>query len=238
MLSNTTKELVQIINKAKSLNRMTGIDFLRITQKGKIIPGVREYLVGLIIEFCSLKSNSKGAEQLAIYYLDLALSQKAFPTGSFLELLALTCASLALKYEDSRQVSLNELAELTENKYSIKNIQMTEMCILQLLDWQLELVTPFTIIRNAIDGCFSSAESELLAAESCKYVNAALKNYETSRNSAFHIGAAAILSSFKALGKVENSSEWLEKVIGSSEDLKHIEILSETIWSIVNSDKN
>lgn len=235
---NTSKELNQIINKAKLFNQKTGVDFLRLTQNGKISPGVREYLVGLIMQLCAVKNSSKAAEQLGVYYLDFTLCLKAFPTGAFLELLAFTCASLALKYEDSREVSLNELADLTEHKFSIRNIQMTEMYILQLLDWQLDLVTPFTVVRNVIEGHFSLADSEALAEESCKYVNAALKDYETSRNSAFHIGVAAILSSFKALDKVENSNEWLQKVVGISEDLKHIEILSEMIWEVVNSNKN
>lgn len=228
----------QILDKTQRYSQRIGFDYLSITQRGNVTPRTRECLLDIIHEQCILKNSSSIAEQLSIHYLDLILSQKYFPPGGILKLVALTCASLALKFEDSREITIEELFDLTDKRFSLKNIQTIEMFILSAFDWELDLVTPEEIIRNLLKSQFKSADAEEIVIKSREFVDLALRDYEICRNSAMFIGIAALLCCFKSMGKTRSTEKWLENILGTYEEEIAVKNLKKGIWAKFNSNKN
>ncbi|KAH9623311.1 hypothetical protein KSS87_000448 [Heliosperma pusillum] len=86
---------------------------------------------------------------LAVNYLDRFLTSQHLPqTGGWpLQLLSVTCLSLAAKMEEPLVPSLLDLQiEGCKFVFEPKTIQRMELLVLSVLDWRLRLVTPFTFI--------------------------------------------------------------------------------------------
>ncbi|KQJ90109.1 hypothetical protein BRADI_4g29467v3 [Brachypodium distachyon] len=86
---------------------------------------------------------------LAVNYMDRFLSLHRLPQedGWAMQLLAVTCLSLAAKMEETLVPSLLDLqAESTRYIFEPQTILRMELLILTALNWRLRSVTPFTFI--------------------------------------------------------------------------------------------
>ncbi|XP_057528819.1 cyclin-D1-1-like [Amaranthus tricolor] len=88
---------------------------------------------------------------LAVNYLDRFLNSHHLPqTGGWsLQLLSVACLSLAAKMEEPLVPSLLDLqveSGPTKFTFNSKTIQRMELLVLSVLNWRLNLVTPFTFI--------------------------------------------------------------------------------------------
>ncbi|XP_072979823.1 cyclin-D2-1-like isoform X3 [Typha angustifolia] len=85
---------------------------------------------------------------LAVNYMDRFLSSHCLPANEWaLQLLAVTCLSLAAKMEETLVPSLLDL-QVEEAKYIFRprTILRMELLVLTALNWRLRSVTPFTFI--------------------------------------------------------------------------------------------
>ncbi|KAH9609146.1 hypothetical protein KSS87_002372 [Heliosperma pusillum] len=134
---------------------------------------------------------------LAVNYLDRFLSSHILPHigGWPLQLLSVACLSLAAKMEEPLVPSLVDLqVEGVKFIFEPKTIQRMELLVLDVLDWRLRVVTPFTFISffsYKLDA--SGTHAALLMTRSTDIILTNIQEASFLENSASSIAAAAIL---------------------------------------------
>ncbi|KAF2919694.1 hypothetical protein DAI22_08g155000 [Oryza sativa Japonica Group] len=84
---------------------------------------------------------------LAVSYMDRFLSLHRLPgNGWAMQLLAVTCLSLAAKMEETLVPSILDLQIDTRYIFEPKTIFRMELLVLDALDWRLRSITPFTFM--------------------------------------------------------------------------------------------
>ncbi|XP_024383721.1 cyclin-D4-2 isoform X2 [Physcomitrium patens] len=86
---------------------------------------------------------------LAVNYMDRFLSRHHLPEGKdwMLQLLSVSCISLAAKMEESEVPILLDLqVEQQEHIFEAHTIQRMELLVLSTLEWRMSVVTPFSYI--------------------------------------------------------------------------------------------
>ena len=123
-----------LLKKCSESKNSYEMNYLEIIQQSKVTPSNREELINWVAETCSIQQASKKTEQLSICYIDCFLSKKAINQIAILELIGYICISLALKYEEGREITAKQINKLCEEKFSIEAIMTTEVYMLSILD--------------------------------------------------------------------------------------------------------
>jgi hypothetical protein len=139
------------------------------------------------------KSASKKVENLAVYFSDLFLSCRKLPSPCCLDLLAYVSVNLGLKYEESREMSLQEFETLSTSKFPEKIINMTERFMISISNWNLNLATPVDFIDFFLIEYFETFEVRCLLKKTQRALEVALENYQISRQPAEIIALACIV---------------------------------------------
>ncbi|XP_074309816.1 cyclin-D1-1-like isoform X2 [Silene latifolia] len=156
---------------------------------------------------------------LAVNYLDRFLSSHHLPqTGGWpLQLLSVTCLSLAAKMEEPLVPSLLDLQiEGTKFIFEPKTIQRMELLVLSVLDWRLRLVTPFTFISFfscKLDA--SGTHAGLLMSRSTDIILTCIQEGSIVEYRPSNIAAAAILCASSELPSLsfatpEHAESWCD----------------------------
>ncbi|XP_071715012.1 cyclin-D3-1-like [Rutidosis leptorrhynchoides] len=90
---------------------------------------------------------------LSINYLDRFLSSFRFQKGKpwMIQLLAVTCLSLAAKVEETQVPTLLDLQVVdTEYLFEPKNIQKMELLVMSTLKWKMNPVTPISFLDHIV----------------------------------------------------------------------------------------
>lgn len=209
-------------------------DYLTTTQKGKITQSHREQLIHWVSDTCSSHRASRKSEQLAISYIDLFLSNKVISQVAILELVGYICIALALKYEEGREITPKTIHLYCDQKFSIEAIMTTELFLLSILNWQLEIPTPSEILTYL----FACTCEDFDFINICKcadgFTAVALMDYDISRNSSLMIAIASGLCVLQKVKYFKFVEEWvglLEKELKI--DIKACIDLSEKIFGKV-----
>ncbi|KAK9750980.1 hypothetical protein RND81_02G233700 [Saponaria officinalis] len=134
---------------------------------------------------------------LAVNYMDRFLSLHHLPQteGWAMQLLSVACMSLAAKMEEPLVPSLLDLqVEGAKFIFEPKTIQRMELLVLDVLDWRLRLVTPFTFISffsYKLDP--SGTHGAFLMARSTNIILANIQEASLQEHWPSSIAAAAIL---------------------------------------------
>lgn len=235
----TTQTAEYLIERSEVFSSQIGFDYLKDIQKNKITEANREHLIHWLSDICSEKDFSQKTVQLTISYVDLFLSKRPIPDASFLELITYVCLSVALKYEEMRHLSCQEIYILCKEKFSINVIQTTQMYTLGLLNWVLEIPEPTEILFYILMSTCDDFEWEPIRKCSESFILVARSDYLLSRNSPALIGISSALCVFEKWQLKEFSSTWLstisEKYQLSTTLLKD---LTKGIWDKVKSYQN
>ncbi|XP_074274457.1 cyclin-D1-1-like [Silene latifolia] len=162
---------------------------------------------------------------LAVNYLDRFLSSHILPqTGGWpLQLLSVACLSLAAKMEERLVPSLVDLqVEGAKFIFEPKTIQRMELLVLDVLDWRLRIVTPFTFISffsYKLDP--SGTHAGLLLTRSTDIILTNIQEASLLEYRASNIAAAAILCAASELSNLsfatpEHAESWCD---GLSKDM-------------------
>jgi len=148
-----------------------------------------------------------------IAYVDTILC-KVEVTKENLQLVILTCLILATKFSemDEKVPALREAYNLCQGIYSIDLFKKSEGYILEQLDWNLRVITPYQFVHHYISkGCIFSSDQTAFPnvdADILRYlrryaecfVNLSLDNYELNQYTSHIVACAAIASTRKLLG--------------------------------------
>lgn len=134
---------------------------------------------------------------LAVNYMDRFLSLHRLPQedGWAMQLLAVTCLSLAAKMEETLVPSLLDLQiESTRYMFEPRTILRMELLVLTALNWRLRSVTPFTFIdffACKVDP--SGKHTQYLIARATQMILAAIHDIEFLDHCPSSMAAAAVL---------------------------------------------
>jgi Cyclin, N-terminal domain len=179
-------------------------------QSEKIYPENWEQLILWVLETCEVQKISKKAEQTAISYIDCFLSNKPVNQGNILELIGYICISVALKFEESREIKPSHIRLFCEDKFDADSITTTELYLLQVLNWNLDRPTPSEILSCLFQFTCEEFESEKICALADSFSSFGLADYEISRNSTLVIAVASALCAMEKLNYNNFCHEWLK----------------------------
>ncbi|KAF5784619.1 putative Cyclin-like superfamily [Helianthus annuus] len=133
----------------KECEQFVGFDYLKKLTSGKLDMVARQQAVDWILKVHSHFNFGPLCAYLSINYLDRFLAAYEFPKDKdwMMQLLAVTCLSLATKMEETEVPHILDL-QVCESKYvfEAKTIQKMELLVLTTLKWRMQTVTPFSFI--------------------------------------------------------------------------------------------
>ncbi|KAJ4747615.1 Cyclin-D2-1 [Rhynchospora pubera] len=175
---------------------------------------------------------------LAVNYMDrfFALHQILEEKDWAMQLLAVTCLSLAMKMEETLIPSLLDLqAGCSEFVFEPKTIRRLELLVLASLDWRLRFVTPFSFIEYfAYKADPPGKYARYLVSRAAKIILSALHDINILDHRASSLAAAAIICASDeiqdlAFTNPDTAVAWCsgltqDKISSSYQLMKHIAI--------------
>ena len=229
--------LSYFLSKSRSYHSKVSDDYLKNRQNSKISIKDRESHVCKISSLVKFKCGSARVQLLAVCYSDLFLCQKQLPSTSCLDLLAFVSVNLALKYEESREITISEFEIFSTLKLGLELVQVTEMFLVNLMSWDLNLATPVEFLSLFFNEECAGADCERVRQVACEVVAYAARDYSLWKNPAEVLAVAAIGLGCQLAGVA--SHEWLGlacKSIGSCDE--SVKNLIKDLGDIFNSSQN
>lgn len=115
----------------------------------EIRPHMRKIVADWMLEVTEEQQCQPEVFHLAINYLDRVLSSKNIKKSQF-QLLASVCLFLASKFKETCPLPAEHLVIYTDYSVSVKDIMQWEMIVLNILQWDLSTVTPYSILDNIL----------------------------------------------------------------------------------------
>ncbi|KAI5077210.1 hypothetical protein GOP47_0007034 [Adiantum capillus-veneris] len=117
---------------------------------------MRALAIRWMVKAHSLFNFSPVSVALAVNYMDRYLDKSLAPAWKpwMMELLSVTCLSLAAKIEEVEVPALLDLqaCEGLDHTFEAKTVQRMEMNVLGALNWRLNSITAFSFVEKAING--------------------------------------------------------------------------------------
>ncbi|KAI7754523.1 hypothetical protein M8C21_028893 [Ambrosia artemisiifolia] len=133
----------------KECQQFVGFDYFNKLRNGKLDIVARQQAVDWILKVHAHFKFGPLCAYLSINYLDRFLAAYDFPKDKawMMQLLAVTCLSLATKMEETEIPHIVDL-QVCESRYvfEAKTIQKMELLVLTTLKWRMQTVTPFSFI--------------------------------------------------------------------------------------------
>lgn len=186
--------------------------YLETTQQGKISPLQRQNLISWISEICESQMTSKKTCQLAIYCVDCFLSKKPVSNFALLELIGLVCISISLKYEESREFSPQKILTLCQRRFTLEAIIATEVYILNVLDWKVDMVTPIELLHCIFELTCEGVECSKITNNAQDFIQIALADYSISRYSPLIIAVSSAICVLQISNYQDFCKDWLRAV--------------------------
>ena len=235
----TTQTLEYLVERSKYFQQQISFDYLKDIQLGKITSSNRESLIHWLSDICEEKGFSSKVEQLSISYIDIFLSKKSLPDPCFLELITYICLSISLKYEELRHLSFQDIFFLCGQRFSEKVIETTQVYILTLLEWRLEIPTPNEILSYLLIETCENFQLEQIKKSADGFIMVARSDYELSRQPPISIAIASALCVFEKSKLNAFAVNWLQEVSTRYElDSDMLKEMAKAIWDKVNSFKH
>ncbi|XP_038887544.1 cyclin-D3-1-like [Benincasa hispida] len=154
-LVSEDEELSHLLSKENDQNLQTGAVLKTLIQTDNALSLARTEAIDWLLKVNAFYGFSSLTALLAINYLDRILSGPHFQRDKpwMLQLLAVTCISLAAKFEEIRVPLLLDL-QVEDSKYifEAKTIQRMELLVLTALQWKMHPVTPVSFLGIIMKG--------------------------------------------------------------------------------------
>lgn len=233
-ISYTKETLEYLILKCQDSSLIANSKYLESIQKGKITPVQRETLMNWVIELSESQHLASKTVQLAIYFIDSFLSQKPISNFSLLELVGLICISIALKYEEGREMPPCAICALCDQRFSQEAIITTELYILSVLNWKIDLPTPNELLNYLFAFTCEDFDSNKINKCAEAFISVALTDYEISRNSPIIIAVSSALCVLQKAKFEDFCKDWLdvlekEVLLNSNECCQVAQMISDKV---------
>ena len=184
-----------------------------MSKQSDITPKMRTILVNWLVEVHRKFRNKQETLFLAINLLDRFLEKKAV-SRSKLQLVGVGSLLIACKYEEIYAPEVNELVELTDNAYTRDEILQVECIMLNTLQFDLSVPTPFYFAQRIL-AHFS--ESEDLYHLTMYLLELCLIDYKLLKWLPSVIASSAVLLASRMLQTTTSWSSFLHQTSGYGE---------------------
>lgn len=190
------------IEKSKSFEKRP---YLETTQQGKMTEFHRTVVLDWLVKTSNdLKASDKTLE-LAILYLECFLSKKVISGLRILELVAILCFCIALKYEEGRSLTPSEIQEVCSVPVALNDILTTEFFIINTLEWNLDIPTASEVLYSLLP-LTPSPESFT------KYILPCYLNYSIAQRGVLAVTLVAGTRILNKLDKSMSKTDWLSSL--------------------------
>jgi len=162
-----------------------------------------------LLEFQEEFRISQDTVAVAVNYMDRYLSQIS-TKKSILQLLAMGAVFIAAKLHETYPIGMSELQTLAEGMYLESDIKLMELELLRVIQWQLNPVTPQTVMNHMVCYVDSPEKRKLLREHAEAFLDVALCEYEFIGYLPSVQGVSAILCAFETTKF--SSANWIVAV--------------------------
>jgi len=117
----------------------------------KLKPHMRKIVTDWMLEVCEDHQCQPEVFYLSINYLDRFLSKVNIQKNQF-QLVASVCVFIASKFSEVIPISSEKLCCYTDNAFSFEEIRDWELTVLNVLNWELSVVTSQSFLEHFING--------------------------------------------------------------------------------------
>lgn len=226
--------LSYLIEKANFIKHLKTPDSLSNSDEPKISNQNRRKIIHWLADTSQSLSIPTRTIQLAVSYIDLILNLKPIPDQHSLKLVTYACLSLALNYEENREVCLSDIKTPKTQNFELNKIRTTQLYILNSFEWKLDHPTPNEIVEMLVYEFCEEFDSRKILEHAENFIWIALELIETSKESAACVGVAGCVCCFQGLGMKDFCDKWVEQVctnyeISLSEVRRVVEIVLEKV---------
>lgn len=179
--------------------------YLETTQQGKMTEFHRTVVLDWLVKTSGdLKASDKTLE-LSILYLECFLSKKPVSSLPILELVAVLCFCIALKYEEGRPLTPSEIQEVCSVPVALNDILTTEFFIIRTLEWNLDIPTVSEVLYSLLPFTPSSGNFT-------KYILPCYLNYSIAQRGVLAMTLVAGARIFNDLDKAVTEIDWFNNL--------------------------
>ncbi|KAK1426998.1 hypothetical protein QVD17_15680 [Tagetes erecta] len=133
----------------KEMKYMTGSGYVKFLESNTFVSERRLKAINWFIHSQRRFNFCIGTVFNAVNYVDRFIDMNKCHGWSYwmMELLSLTCLSIAIKFNETCPPSLREIQEGLEYCFEPKLIQKMELKVLKSLGWELDSITPYTYVE-------------------------------------------------------------------------------------------
>ena len=181
----------------------------------RVTPSMRAVLVDWLVQVHVHFSLLQETFQLTIGLLDRVLQADKSVTRNDLQLLGITAALIASKFEEVCPPDLEDLVNLTAGRYSNAEVKQMELRVLSTLAWNVSFPQPIHFLRRYSKVCQATAQHHTLA----KFlVDLSLQEYSLCHHQPSILAAAALHLSQRILLGNTKWSPIIRQYMGYTEE--------------------
>ncbi len=193
-------------------SRYLSFDYLKTIQLDKISSAHRQTLCHWIFDTCADFGYSFSVPQLAILYLDYFLSKVPVQKLDVLEMLGTVSVSLAVKFSGQGDLSPKEMFDILDGDYDMDAIVTTQMFMLDMLEWRLDLSTAYEITQTLLSIGWQEYDYTFLVKKSSQYAAICYCDYQLFKLGGTRIAVASVTCALNLFKEERNA--WLNFVQG------------------------
>lgn len=161
----------QMVGSQCSLPRHSVLNRAISTERREILSQHRTEALELIANMCERFSLQPLTAGLALRYFDLCFGSRCYQPPSMYPLIALACILVAAKMWDHYIPPLGQLLRQADlpHKFTLDDIRMCEIDLLQQLNWQTLLISPHSLLE-VFKSVFSLAKEPNFSAKRAAFI--------------------------------------------------------------------
>jgi len=149
-LDRDVRVLTNVVRGSQKLGKTQQIfDYFAQGSQPLLRPHMRKIVTEWMMELTAQEKCHPEVLALAVNYMDRMLCRFQIHKNQF-QLLASTCVFLASKFRENEPVTAEKLVVMTDFSISVDLILEWELLVLQVLNWDLSTVTPYTILNQLL----------------------------------------------------------------------------------------
>ncbi|CAG9315452.1 unnamed protein product [Blepharisma stoltei] len=173
--------------------------------------------------------------QFAITLMDLFLS-KVKTAKSVMQLLGIVTIMISIKFNESKQLTLQDALTHAGSRHRISEIQLTEVFILHKLEWKLNITTASELARRlliltGLDNDFCRIYDRLDAFACVCY-----GNYELSQYRPLEIAISSTICALEQYNQLNFRNQWIQLLFTQiSLDIERIDACKRALLRVLHS---
>mmetsp|Transcript_14730 Transcript_14730/g.21459 ORF Transcript_14730/g.21459 Transcript_14730/m.21459 type:complete len:262 (-) Transcript_14730:69-854(-) len=174
----------------------------------EITPDMRNKAVSYIMKVGEQEGIEIEAAQTAVIILDRFL-EKVGTKPTVLRLVSIVSLLIAQKFQGPMKITVNQVFTLTGGRYSVNDIKLIELFVLQKLNWKLNTPTVGELARLLLEITGLNYDFSKIIERANAFGMVCYADYNLSQFLQVEISIASLVCALEQLGQLNFRNQWL-----------------------------